>query len=279
MRPFAQIAVAIALVTGPAAHSAESPVTVVEDATSYTLANGHVRAVVSKRSGDLVSLKYQELELLGNASGHPYGYWSHAATAPRIVTRITIDPHTNSGERGEVSVKGIAGGRPLGSGPGGSTAADIEIRYTLGRNDSGVYTYSIFSHKPEYPDTSVGEARFAVKLNGKIFDYMTIDKKRRKVMPAPEDWDQGTPLNMKEVRRLNTGLYAGQVEHKYDYSAIQFEIPAYGWSSTTRGVGVWFINPSIEYLSGGATKVELTGHLDDNPGAAPTLLNYWRGSH
>jgi rhamnogalacturonan endolyase len=86
-------------------------------------------------------------------------------------------------------------------------------------------------------------------------------------------------LNMKEVRRLTTGLYSGQVEHKYDYSAVQFEIPAYGWSSTEHHVGLWFVNPSIEYLSGGPTKVELTGHLDVNAGAAPTVLNYWRGSH
>jgi rhamnogalacturonan endolyase len=84
---------------------------------------------------------------------------------------------------------------------------------------------------------------------------------------------------MKEVRRLNTGLYAGQVEHKYDYSAIQFEIPAFGWSSTQHHIGLWFVNPTIEYLSGGATKVELTAHLDNNTGAAPTVLNYWRGSH
>src|SRR5206468_1826806 len=96
------------------------------------------------------------------------------------------------GDRGEVSIKGISGGRPLGNGPGGSTVADIEIRYSLGRGDAGVYTYAIFNHPPEYPGTSVGEARFAAKLNGKIFDYMTIDAKRRKVMPAPADWDQGT---------------------------------------------------------------------------------------
>ncbi len=35
----------------------------------------------------------------------------------------------------------------------------------------------------------------------------------------------------------------------------------------------------MEYLSGGATKVELTGHLDDNDGGDPTLLEYWRGTH
>jgi rhamnogalacturonan endolyase len=108
---------------------------------------------------------------------------------------------------------------------------------------------------------------------------MTIDANRNKQMPTAADWDKGTPLNMKEVRRLTTGLYAGQAEHKYDYSAVQFDIPAFGWSSTKNHVGLWFVNPTIEYLSGGATKVELTGHLDVNTGAAPTLLNYWRGSH
>ena len=98
---------------------------------------------------------------------------------------------------------------------------------------------------------------------------MTIDAKCRKVMPRPQDWDNGVQLNLKEARRLTTGLYAGQVEHKYDYSAIQFDIPAYGWSSTARQIGLWFINPSMEYLSGGPTKVELTGHLDNNA---------WRGA-
>src|SRR5204862_7322028 len=52
-----------------------------------------------------------------------------------------------------------------------------------------------------------------------------------------------------------------------------------GWCSTKHHVGVWLINPSIEYLAGGPTKVELTGHLDVNPGGLPTLLNMWHGSH
>lgn len=256
----------------------DKPVTVVEDSANFTLANGRVTAKVSKSSGDLVSLKYKDLEMLG-ASGHAGGYWSHAASGPRTSAGITIDPKNNDGQRGEVFVKAISGGNPLGNGPGGSVVADIEIRYTLQRGDPGLYTYSIFTHPAEYPTTAVGEARFCAKLNGKVFDYMTIDAQRRKVMPKPEDWDKGTQLNMKEVRRLTTGLYAGEVEHKYDYSAIQFEIPAFGWSSTEHKLGLWFVNPSIEYLSGGPTKVELTGHLDNNTGAAPTLLNYWRGSH
>ena len=66
-----------------------------------------------KRTGDMISLRYRDLELLGAASGHPYGYWSHAATAPRMTHTITIDPQTTGGERGEVSVKGFSDGRPL----------------------------------------------------------------------------------------------------------------------------------------------------------------------
>jgi rhamnogalacturonan endolyase len=93
-------------------------------------------------------------------------------------------------------------------------------------------------------------------------------------------------MNMKEARRMNTGIYKGEVEHKYDYSANQFDVRAWGWSSTAKNVGLWFVNPSVEYLSGGPTKVELSAHRDATfntnnltAPAAPTLLNYWRSSH
>lgn len=270
---------AIAIHTAFAAPVADN-VTLAEDDASYSLTNGIVTARIDKRSGDLVSLKYKGLETLSGGSGHPSGYWSHTpGRGARVVDAVTLNPANNNGERAEVSVKGFYQGTPLGAGPGGSVAADIEIRYALGRGDAGVYTYSIFDHKADYPRTSIGEARFCAKLNGRLFDWMTIDANRNKQMAAPADWDKGTQLNMKEARRLKTGIYAGQVEHKYDYSAIQFNIPAFGWSSTKQHVGLWFVNPSTEYLSGGATKVELTGHLDSNAGAPPTLLNYWRGSH
>jgi rhamnogalacturonan endolyase len=71
----------------------------------------------------------------------------------------------------------------------------------------------------------------------------------------------------------------GIAEHKYDYCVDQFDAPAFGWSSTKQHVGIYFINPSMEYLSSGPDHFELTGHLDDGDGGDPTLLDYWRGSH
>ncbi len=266
---------------------AANEVAVFEDQTSFTLDNGIVTAEISKYSGDLLSLKYKNLEMLDNLDQRQPAYWSHnTAQGQQIISRVTIDPKSNGGVRGEVSIKGISGGRRMGNGPGGSVVADIEIRYALGRNDSGIYTYSIFTHPTNYPATSVGEARFCAKLNDDIFDWMTVDSNRNMKMISTYDWNHGTQMNMKETRLMNSGIYKGMVEHKYDYAANQFNVRAWGWSSTADNVGIWFINPSTEYLSGGPTKIELSAHRDatfntnalDAP-APPCLLNYWRGSH
>ena len=260
-------------------------VTVREDDSSFILDNGIVTAHIGKRSGDMISLKYKNLEMLDGGTRSP-GYWSHNAARGKQLDRITIDPKTNGGERGEISVKGISGGNQMGGGPGGSVITDIEIRYALGRGDSGVYTYSIFSHPTNYPATSIGEARFCLKLNDGLFDWMTVDANRNLEMITTYDWNHGTQMNGKEMRRMNTGIYKGEVEHKYDYSANQFDVRAWGWSSSAKHVGIWLVNPSVEYLSGGPTKFELSSHRDATfntnslkAPAPPTLLNYWRGSH
>ena len=174
---------------------------------------------------------------------------------------------------------GAAPGAFGGGGRGPGLLVDMEIRYSLGRGEKGIYTYAIFTHQPSYGATQIGESRYGMKLNGSVFDWLSIDAQRNMAMPTGADWDKGTDLNMKEARRLTTGVKAGQVEHKYDYCADQFDTPAFGWASTKQRVGVYFINPSVEFLSAGPTHFELTGHLDDGDGGDPTLLDYWRGSH
>jgi rhamnogalacturonan endolyase len=169
------------------------------------------------------------------------------------------------------------GQRAGGRGPG--LLVDMEIRYTLGRGEKGIYTYAIYTHEPSYGATQIGESRYGMKLNGGLFDWLSVDAQRNMAMPNGADWDKGTDLNMKEARRLTTGVKAGLVEHKYDYCADQFNTPAFGWSSTKQHVGIYFINPSMEFLSSGPNHFELTGHLDDGDGGDPTLLDYWRGTH
>ncbi|HTB63606.1 MAG TPA: hypothetical protein VK737_08455, partial [Opitutales bacterium] len=271
----------------------DDDVVITENSAFYSLDNGIVTAVVAKDSGDLVSLKYKGMEMLATTMGpdgqinwdrdppgenmnglnpgqtdHQYGFWSHDAMGVRgtdaAIAKITLDPKSNHGDRAEVSVKGISNNRKMGTGPGAGTntsgdgnfIADIEIRYSMGRGDSGVYTYCTFEHQPTYDATTITEARFAFKL-ADMFDWMLVDDEphRNKLYP-------------KDAR-----------ENKYDYTVVQFDHPAYGWASTTKNVGCFLLNPTLEYMSGGPTKVEFLCHRDTNTVAAPTVLNYWRSSH
>lgn len=290
----ALIGIACATVPSGAATPSAVPVTVTEDAAMYTLDNGIVTARVAKDSGDLVSLRFRGTEMLAtilradgtpdleqdppghNPNGlnrgmtdHQYAFWSHDAMGPRgsgeALARITIDPANNGGQRAEVSVRGVAKGRKMGTGPGvpgganatGQFAADVEIRYALARGEAGVYTYCEFVHPADYPATALGEARFCAKLN-EFFDWLAV---------------ADTPHHFKHYpKELREG-------DKYVYTVVQSENPAFGWASTTRNVGFWCLNPSMEYMSGGPTKVEFQGHRDTNRVAAPCVLNYWRSSH
>ncbi|MBN1972568.1 MAG: hypothetical protein JW787_02945 [Sedimentisphaerales bacterium] len=273
--------------------SVNSPVKLTETDQLYILDNGIAIASVAKASGDIVSLKFNGKEMFAtilDSSGNPdlqadppgenlnginrgmtdhqYGFWSHDAmgrrgSEPAAIAKITIDPKNNNGERAEVSVKGLSNGtRQMGTGPGaargdGDFYADVEIRFAMGRGDPGVYTYCIFEHKPEYPADMITEARFCMKLNA-FFDWMSVaqDEYHNKHYPA--------------------SLVEGD---KYVYTTNQYNNPAFGWSSTTEKVGCFIINPSMEYMSGGPTKIEFLGHRDTNKIAAPCVLNYWRSSH
>ncbi|QJE98555.1 polysaccharide lyase family protein [Luteolibacter luteus] len=236
--------------------------------------NGRISARIHKATATLSSLKRGDLELLRGGTG----YWSlsggsdkgRVQSFPESVSSSMTKP---GGETGEVAIECRYQGTP------GTWPVNVSLRYALREGSEGLYVYGIFEHPPELPGFSVGEARYVIKPDGGIFDWFTVDPERSRQMPTGEDWDKGTQLNLKEARRLNTGIHKGKVEHKYGYSALFSDSPAYGWSSSEKKVGLWMVNPSLEYIAGGPTKPELTGHLDVNRGGRPVLLNMWHGSH
>jgi len=272
------------------AKPASAPVTVQETTANgvayYVLSNGIVTAWINKATSDLEALDYKGMDLAGHdqpAVG--VGTWeqtpANAAQTGGLTDSITIDPAKNGGERGEVSIKGVTGGTITltPNAPGGGTNFDLEIRYAMGRGDSGVYTYATFTHPASYGVGRMGaEGRFILLLN-QTFDWLSADADRNLLAAGPLNWGTGVVIHAKEQRLMSQGPYKNSVEHKYTYNAVQFKAPAYGWSSTKDHIGVWFINPTIEYLSGGATKLELQTHYGDNGDPDPIILDYWKGSH
>ena len=258
------------------ASSPSAPVTLTDNGNSWTLDNGIVKATINKNNGFLTSLTYNGFDTGGR------GVWEHTPQgAPQLTNSITIDPTANDGERAEISIEGVGGGTYTftRNAPGGGTTCDIELRYALGRGDHGIYTYSIFSHPASYPAAGTGaEDRFILSLNP-TFDWITVDKDRNMLEAAPADWGGGVVVHAKEQRIMSTGVYKNSVEHKYSYSGMQYATKAYGWSSTKNHVGVWFINPTIEYLSGGPTRIDLDAHFGANNTPPPIILDYWHSGH
>jgi rhamnogalacturonan endolyase len=281
-----------------------APVTLTDDGDSWTLDNGIVKMSILKRNGNLSLLVYHGVGIL------THGYYWEQVPSGTITAKVTIDPANNGGERAEVSVKGVNPGdanapSPLGGPPGSGVPAaqeprypgaartpgaaggpagprpagprgggmDIETRYTLERGASGFYTYAEYTHRASYPPAGEGESRFILESMNPTFNWLSVDEDRNQLRTSDDDLRKGVVIHAKEQRILTSGVYANSVEHKYSYNAVMYQLKAWGWSSTKDHIGVYFINPSNEYIGGGAEKLDLIDHMSG------TLLDYWTSGH
>ncbi len=262
-----------------AAQDARVAVSVQDD--TATLDNGIVAATIRKANANLLSLRFRGMELMSRGQG----YWNIYGNIPgQKMTeqkpaladcRISQDPAHNGGALGEIALR-----FPY-QGQSNSVPLDIEIRYSLRRGDPGLYGWTIVEHPSNAPPFNIAVGTVCLKLNPDVFDFLSVDGRRQRHMASGEDWVKGEPLNLREARRLTTGIRKGEVEHKYDYNVLFSQTPAWGWSSTRHRLGLFLINPSIEYLNGSPVMVDYVGHIDGKPSlpADPTLLLIWHSPH
>ena len=273
------LALAVALSSGAAAQTAtalpqvakvtvNTPVTLTDNGDSWTLDNGMVKLAVAKRDGNISALVYHGVSIVTRGRE-----WEQTPSGA-VTSAVTIDPATNGGERAEVSVKGVNSGGTGGRGGG----MDIETRFTLERAVSGFYTYAEYTHHASYPRAGEGESRFILEDINSTFDWLSVDKDRNQLTShAPEDHE----IHAKEQSIYTTGIYKNSVEHKYSYNAPMYKLQAWGWSSTKDHIGVYFMNPSTEYIVGGPERLDLIDHMTA-PGAAASqgiVLDYWTSGH
>jgi rhamnogalacturonan endolyase len=253
----------------PGGGSTGADVTVTDNGATVVLNNGIVAITITKASGTITSLTYGGQNLFaGGSSGGQY-YWE-LESGDGVYT-LAADPKLDSGNCAEVQLF-------MKGSPTGNPALDVTIDYALLRGSTGFYAAGILSHPSSYAAVTGGEWRAACYV-GSIFNWLSVDSKRNKLMPAPADWVNGVAVAgaPKEVELLTTGIYKGQYECKYTYSADFGEESAWGWSSTAQDIGIWTTLPSIEYYNGGPKKRELTCHMATD--GLPTLLNMLGGSH
>ena len=149
------------------------------------------------------------------------------------------------------------------------------------RGSPGFYVTPIWIHGSADAAMDLGETRTNIYA-GSIFNWMSVDAARNRQMEVSSG---GTSVAVasapKEVTLWTNGVYEGQYEDKYKYSADFGTERVWGWSSVTTtnpsftgsNVGLWNVLASAECYNGGPMKRELMSHI------GTTILNMFNGSH
>ena len=248
-------------------------VTLTDSGTTVTIGNGIVSLVCTKSSGQITTINYtfnntgssQTLNLIsGNSSGGKL-YWESSNNQGLTFTYTLIaDPASNGGNYAEIAVSTAS-----------QTNSVLEVHYSLTRGATGFYVTAIWYHRSTDGASSMGECRDNIYA-GSIFNWMSVDAQRNRVMEVSGGSSigvQGAPV---ECYLWTNGIYAGQYDDKYKYSADLGVDHVWGWSSVGTGgknVGLWNISASSEYYNGGPLKRELMEHI------GTTILNMLNGEH
>ena len=249
-------------------------VTLTDNGTTVTLANGIISIVVTKSDASIHTINYtfnntgssQTINVLGNGYSGGKFYWENSSDlGPSCTYTLVVNPATNGGNYAEIAL----------------TAADVtnvilEAHFSLLRGNSGFYVTPIWIHPTNSNATfSMGECRDNI-YSGSIFNWMSVDATRNKLMPVSLGSAIAVDSGPKEVSLWTNGIYAGQYEDKYKYTADYSTLRAWGWSSVGTGgknVGLWDVAGSAEYMASGPMRRELICHM------GTTILNTPHGGH
>lgn len=254
--------------TGPA-------VTMTDNGSTVTLSNGIVSIVIAKADAHISSMNYLGTNVLagGDNGGEFLWSWNQPNFQNPVITQYSVvqDPASNGGTVAEVDLFA------QWNGSGSTAALDVDIHYFLLQGSQGFYASSIISHPASYPDNPGGEFRMYGFLNP-TFNWLSVDNQRNRLMPLASTPSVAVTGAPKEFQLWTAGIQQGQYDCKYGYSADLCDEDAWGWSSTSKNMGVWMTVPSREYYNGGPMKRELMCH-DDQGGVGPVLLQMVNGTH
>ncbi|CAN8276523.1 unnamed protein product [Cochlearia groenlandica] len=241
--------------------------------------NGIIKVSFSSPEGLITGIKYKGIDNILNPHVGTRGYWDitwHGETTIRPnLDRIEGTKFriiTQNKEQVEISFS-----REWNVGSG-HVPLNVDKRYIIRANTSGIYTYGIFERLPEWPQVEMGQIRIVFKLNTDRFNYMVVADNRQREMPMDDDRDihrgHAKALAYKEAVQLtrpHNSKFKNQVDDKYQYTCEIKDNKVHGWISTKSNVGFWLISPSGEYRSGGPIKQELTSHV--GPTAISTFIS------
>ena len=282
-QPFAKLRTAILLSLGllfvggsvfaniPGGGTGTGPnVTLVDNGDgTVTMANGIVSIVITKADATIHQINYTynnsgtptTTQVLSGGNNGGEFYWEFGGFSAGSATYSVV---ANTGDYAEVDLLFTS-----------ANNGAIDIHFSMLRGSTGFYATPIWLHRSVDAALSMGETRDNIYA-GSIFNWMCADATRSRLMEVSGGSAIGVLNAPVEVSLWTNGIYSGQYEDKYKYSADFGEQRVWGWSSVGAGgknIGLWNVSASVEYYGGGPMKRELMEHI------GTTILNMTHGSH
>lgn len=131
----------------------------------------------------------------------------------------------------------------------------VSVHYALLAGDSGFYCFATYRHTSSDPEGVIGQTRFVIKLNEKMFtNYFVTNKEKGKYYYV------SNPAKLKEITNATYQFPDGSIRTKYNIAT--FEDHHYVHGVAGPHIGVWMISASNEFDNGGPTKQDLCVHQD-----------------
>ena len=219
-------------------------VTLTDNGTYVTLANGTLTAKITKSNAKVTSLLYRGREMVvGDIYFSMDGSSSYEQPAGgAFYLKASSGDMVDAGFRCTMK---------------SAHYFDLDIHYVLRRGDTGLYVYSILSHATNYPATSYGEWRMVWKMDQDPLERIYVDDLRHWQKPSSYDLAHAEATGIAEIVKLTTGPWAGRYDCKYMFNVEYEKIGCYGHASNTNKIGAWMVFGGYDYFNDGPLKSDL----------------------
>jgi rhamnogalacturonan endolyase len=236
---------------------------------TVTMGNGIVSVLCNTSAAQITEINYTynnggsstTRQLLNGGTDGGEFYWETGGFGSGS---FTYTPVANTGNYAEMDLLSTS-----------STNGTMDVHFSMLKGSTGFYVTAIWSHRGVDAAMSMGETRDNIYA-GAAFNWMSVDAARNRLMEVSGGSAVGVLGAPVEVSLWTDGIYQGQYEDKYKYSANFGDQRVWGWSSVGNGglnVGLWNVSASMEYHAGGPTKRELMEHI------GTTILNMLNSTH
>ena len=160
------------------AYAATETVSVTNSSTAITVSNAGLLFKISKSNGTMTSLQLAGKELLGNGgkgyitmNGDPYTFYSLGGDAANMSYAV----RTGTDYADAVVTHKASSSVPL----------TIVQHYILRAGERGVHMFTEVNHSASKPAAAIGELRFILRGDPKIFNYHSVEDNVSGIMPTP----------------------------------------------------------------------------------------------